>query len=651
MTEQRHELSLEEDIKSIADVSRNNDITSTDQMTQLDAKKQLSNPIVSHGDALVTSPSPIVVPTASVTNADLRSDSRASALSKHSSGEWTIEKDIIRRTYDTYDSLTPFKTPLSSQHVISLEKAPTAQSVALAELKSSTVKEKLLSQDRPDWNQFVPDENQGLKTNTSFASRSLSPSRSMFSRQQNARPQEAVPVELKVSQVQIIRKAPLNRDHSRYQKDNIGFLTPLPSFVTGITSPLSPHEENKEEPITKEDAGNHSVDQTVADEEKEIDNEVVLKSDVVSCEILTNTLRSLQDVRPFNTPGSNEATMNTVDKKFENTPDLLKEINVDEHRTLAHHLVQNPSHPNLENINTSTVETWEKTAKRNKSEPQTEIRQDLVEKNSIESLEDIPSEKETFVDTSDNLTKDFSIADDIITESPNQFKHSISLEKTSEQIMDVASTEQAILYTELNSVSATPIKQEHRDQMETLELSSNNLLAAHSASSEQRKSPGNETETLGLSSNDLLEARSTSSERKSPGNETETPGLSSNNSLESRPASDGETLGNQTEKSGSTLNVFLQAHSASAEQKTLGNEAETQRVASNVLLKVEEDDTASVLPEILPTMTLSAKSAKSGLNDLNDSLSLTHIDIAGRLSDTARVKTPVFDLIVQDFTV
>ena len=125
-----------------------------------------------------------------------------SMISKPSSEDWSIDKDLIRRTYDKYQSFTPFKTPIGSHHAIP-EEFP-EKTRKLCELRSPTAsKRQILVQSMHNLNQFLPDEEQSLKTNNSFIRRTLSPSRSMFIRQQKQPPSETVPSEIIVSQVNL----------------------------------------------------------------------------------------------------------------------------------------------------------------------------------------------------------------------------------------------------------------------------------------------------------------------------------------------------------------------------------------------------------------------------------------------------------------
>lgn len=139
----------------------------------------------------------------------------ASVCSKGSVDGWNIDKDIITRTYDKYQSFSPFKTPDCNKD----------------EVKRQTSKRQILPPSLHNLDQFLPSgEESSLRPNTSFASRSLSPSRSMFHRQQKQPPMENVPSEIKISRFRLlpaITKSQRSSTHNLH--GDTGHTFPVPS--------------------------------------------------------------------------------------------------------------------------------------------------------------------------------------------------------------------------------------------------------------------------------------------------------------------------------------------------------------------------------------------------------------------------------------
>ena len=151
-----------------------------------------------------TAPSAIMISKASqsFSASEQRSNSPIfSITSKFGSEDSNLEEEFIKRTYDKYQSLTPFKTPLGSEHVIIEEDIPDKK----AAINRSPIASRriILQESKHNLNQYLPDENQTLLSNVSFTTRSLSPSRSMFIRQQKQPSDHRVPAEIIVSQISL----------------------------------------------------------------------------------------------------------------------------------------------------------------------------------------------------------------------------------------------------------------------------------------------------------------------------------------------------------------------------------------------------------------------------------------------------------------
>ena len=151
-----------------------------------------------------TAPSAIMISKASQSFSafEQRSNSPTfSIASKFGSEDSNLEKEFIKRTYEKYQSLTPFKTPLGSEHVIIEENIPDKKA---ANNRSPIASRRIILQEnKQNLNQYLPDENQTLLSNASFTTRSLSPSRSMFIRQQKQPSEHLVPAEIIVSQISL----------------------------------------------------------------------------------------------------------------------------------------------------------------------------------------------------------------------------------------------------------------------------------------------------------------------------------------------------------------------------------------------------------------------------------------------------------------
>ena len=151
-----------------------------------------------------TAPSSIMISKASqpFSAFEQRSNSPTfSIASKFGSEDSNLEREFIKRTYEKYQSLTPFKTPLGSEHVIIEEDIPDKK--AANNRSPITSRRLILQESKQNLNQYLPDENQRLLSNASFTTRSLSPSRSMFIRQQKQPSEHLVPGEIIVSQISL----------------------------------------------------------------------------------------------------------------------------------------------------------------------------------------------------------------------------------------------------------------------------------------------------------------------------------------------------------------------------------------------------------------------------------------------------------------
>ena len=151
-----------------------------------------------------TAPSAIMISKASqsLSAFEQRSNSPTfSVASKFGSEDSNLEREFIKRTYEKYQSLTPFKTPLGSEHVIIEEDIPDKKAVNnRSPIASRRI---ILQESKQNLNQYLPDENQTLLSNAPFTTRSLSPSRSMFIRQQKQPSEHLVPGEIIVSQISL----------------------------------------------------------------------------------------------------------------------------------------------------------------------------------------------------------------------------------------------------------------------------------------------------------------------------------------------------------------------------------------------------------------------------------------------------------------
>jgi len=166
-----------------------------------------------------------------------------SSLSKFSSGEMTTDKEMIKRTYDTYKSLTPYKTPTNSKHqIFESYKEKNSLSNNTIRQSPSTSNRIVLHESRRNLSKYLPTDDQNLTPNkSSFLTRSISPSISMTMRQQKHSLFNAVPSEIKVSQLQLNPsriKSPHILESRKFKKDTEKIKKKMAQNLETVLSPI-----------------------------------------------------------------------------------------------------------------------------------------------------------------------------------------------------------------------------------------------------------------------------------------------------------------------------------------------------------------------------------------------------------------------------
>ena len=179
--------------------------------------------------------------------------------SKGSLDGWLLDKEIISRTYDKYQSFSPFKTPHCSAHVFRVDTSE--KSKRNNDTRMSLSRRQILPPSLHNLDQFLPGEEESLRAQTSFTTRCLSPSRSMFIRQQKQPPLENVPSEI------IVSRFPLLPAITKSQKSVRGDLINQKQRETDIAFSDSPGYEEEITACSIDDDDYEDVEEVLLNKE------------------------------------------------------------------------------------------------------------------------------------------------------------------------------------------------------------------------------------------------------------------------------------------------------------------------------------------------------------------------------------------------
>lgn len=285
-----------------------------------------------------------------------------SAISKPESEDSCLDKEMINRTYDKYQSLTPFKTPLQSRHGL--------EDVNAECIDKTLINDKSLYEDhcfiRPNKRPLFSQSMHNLNTSclNYLVHDMLRPnrSRSLCTRQQKSGVQSTVPDEMKISQVQLfsprdeppfVQNKEPKREHQQpnsYNMAEFEFMTTIGKAIACNQVPLPSPALSKQtysETSVKQLVFSIKVDPTTVsdndyDDDEELSTSVISNIAVTSSEIANemvnecpfdplNTTDNFQkDERETSITSTEQETLeNKVEAPLSNV-DVDKELSLDE---------------------------------------------------------------------------------------------------------------------------------------------------------------------------------------------------------------------------------------------------------------------------------------------------------------------------------